>query len=104
MVLLQPGSPVLFGFEKPHRGTVLYVRLHLGRQFGQCHLVFPVPRRISGAGPLTRAGRPRPAGRGFKRPEWPARGPAADAGVRPTKLSGIGQFGTSTATLSYPFL
>ena len=41
-------------------------------------------QKASGADPLVRAGSPGPAARVSPACEWPARGPAADQGVRPT--------------------
>ena len=55
-------------------------------------LSLPTSAQDSGAGPLTRAGRPRPACRAFEQIRMAGQGPAADAGVRPTKPSGIGRF------------
>ena len=56
-----------------------------GRMASQCHLLC----RKGGADPLVRAGRPRPALASKNQApaiiEEPARGPAADEGVRPTK-------------------
>ena len=52
-------------------------------------LSFPISAKISGAGPLTRAGHPRPACRVFNQIRSAGQGPAADEGVRPTNLSDI---------------
>jgi hypothetical protein len=63
---------------------------------GQCHLVFAKSgiRHNWRADPLVRAGRPRPAllskNQALATVDNPARGPAADEGVRPTIYAGGG--------------
>jgi hypothetical protein len=53
-------------------------------------LSFPTSSQDCGAGPLTRAGRPRPAGRVFNQIRMASQGAGRGRGVRPTKLSDIG--------------
>src|ERR1035441_8539531 len=91
-----PWSRMTCPFSPPDRPSIAAKTLLPcgARTHAQCHLVFAKLgiRHNWGADPLVRAGRPRPAllskNQALVTIDKPARGPAADEGVRPTIYAG----------------